>query len=243
MPARVRRPQSARPDAEALDVELMDSIAATAVQLLAWAVPVILAVTLHEVAHGWMARLWGDPTAAEAGRLSLNPLVHVDPVGTLLLPGGMLVASVLLQVPPVIFGWAKPVPVDWSLLRRPRLGIALVALAGPGANLLMLLGWAIVARLTLSFPGEWSPALIYMCQAGIIGNAVLMLLNLIPIPPLDGSRVVSALLPQGLSYAYNSIERFGVVILLVLLASGVLGRLLGPPLDWLTSGVARLFGM
>lgn len=212
-------------------------------QLLAlaiWALPVVLAVTLHEVAHGWMARAFGDPTAAEAGRLSLNPLAHVDPVGTLMVPGLLLLASGVLNyvsgvsAPPVLFGWAKPVPVDWRRLRPFRLGLASVALAGPGANLLMMLGWALVGQLALLAPQSSGGLLIYMAQAGIIGNAVLMLLNLLPIPPLDGSRVVTVLLPRSLARPYARMERFGLFIVLALLATGLLGAVLGPPLNWLT---------
>lgn len=211
--------------------------------LAAYALPVVLAVTLHEVAHGWMARLFGDPTAAEAGRLTLNPVAHVDPVGTLIVPGLLLIFAAIAGKPPMLFGWAKPVPVDWRRLRRPRLGIALVALAGPGANLLMLAGWTLLMWLAIEAPGPWSPALIYMGQAGIISNAVLMLLNLIPVPPLDGSRVVTVLLPRALARPYASLERYGLVILLLMLATGVLGQVLGPPLGWLMAGVEGLVGV
>lgn len=212
-------------------------------QLIAWAIPVVLAVTLHEVAHGYVARAFGDATAADAGRLSLNPLAHVDPIGTLLVPGTILIASALLQVSPVVFGWARPVPVNWRRLRSPRLGIALVALAGPGANLLMMLLWAAALKLALTAPGPWTPALIYLGQAGIIANAVIMLLNLVPIPPLDGSRVVTVLLPRPVALLYNRAEPLGLLLLLVLLTSGTLGAVLAPPLRWLTSAVHVAFGV
>ena len=154
-----------------------------------WVVPVLLAITVHEVSHGWIARKLGDNTAFMLGRLTLNPLKHVDPVGTILIPGMLL----LLQAG-FLFGYAKPVPINWKNLRHPKRDMALVAVAGPGANLLMAIAWALLARLGLLL-GETGMALIYMGVAGITINIILMVLNLLPLPPLDGGRVMTGLLP------------------------------------------------
>lgn len=196
-------------------------------QLVIWVPPVLFAVTLHEVAHGWVARGLGDRTAEMSGRLSLNPLRHIDPIGTVLLPG------LLFMMGGFIFGWAKPVPVIWSNLKHPRRDMALVALAGPFANLLMLLGWIGAAKLGQAMGGEmefFSKPLIYMGFAGIIINTGLMVLNLLPLPPLDGSRVVSALLPWPLARWYGQLEPYGLLILMLLLISGLLSKLFGPAL-------------
>jgi len=189
--------------------------------LVVWTPPVLLAVTLHEVAHGWVARALGDDTADRLGRLSFNPLKHVDPVGTVLVPG------VLYVLAGIVFGWAKPVPVNWEKLRNPRRDMALVAVAGPLANVVMLLAWAAVAKLGLSYGQDY-----FMTTglAGIMINAVLIALNLLPVPPLDGSRVVSALLPHDLALQYGRIEPYGLIILLVLIGSGALNRLMEPTL-------------
>ncbi len=188
--------------------------------LVAVAVPAVFAVTVHEVAHGWVASKLGDPTAAQMGRLSLNPLRHVDPVGTILLP---LVLK--LTGSPFLFGWAKPVPVNWRNLRKLPRDIALVAIAGPAANLLMLCGWTLL----LVVAGH-NPFLTEMGWTGVFFNATLMTLNLIPIPPLDGSRIVTAMLPRRLAIAYNRLERFGLILTLLLVASGALGVFLRPVL-------------
>lgn len=195
-------------------------------RIVVWLLPVVFAITVHEVAHGWVAKRCGDDTAARLGRLTLNPLKHIDPVGTLLIPGLMLITFTGF-----IFGWAKPVPVDGSRLRHPRRAMAWVALAGPLANLVMAVGWALVARLGVVWQWEYaSLPLIYMGIAGISINLVLALLNLLPIPPLDGSRVVSALLPLRWAWYYNRLERFGFLLLMLLMISGHLNRLLGYPL-------------
>jgi Zn-dependent protease len=190
--------------------------------LVVWTPPVLLAVTLHEVAHGWVARELGDDTAETLGRLSFNPLKHVDPVGTVLVPG------LLYAVAGIVFGWAKPVPVNWNNLRNPRRDMALVALAGPLANVVMLLAWAAVAKLGLSYGQDYFMA---TGIAGIMINAVLIALNLLPVPPLDGSRVVSALLPAEMALQYARIEPYGLIILLCLIGSGVLARLMEPTMD------------
>lgn len=190
--------------------------------LVVWTPPVLLAVTLHEVAHGWVARELGDDTAEALGRLSFNPLKHVDPVGTVLVPG------LLYALAGIVFGWAKPVPVNWDKLRNPRRDMALVAVAGPLANVVMLLIWAAVAKLGLSYGQDYFVA---SGLAGIMINAVLIALNLLPVPPLDGSRVVSALLPAEMALQYGRIEPYGLIILLVLIASGALSRLMEPTMD------------
>lgn len=190
-----------------------------------WALPVLFAITFHEVAHGWVAKQLGDPTAQRLGRLSLNPIRHIDPVGTVLIPG-----LLILMGTGFIFGWAKPVPITWSNLRRPKRDMALVALAGPGANLLMALIWAAIGRLAAYLPSMWAARpLFYMSIAGITINIVLMVLNLLPLPPLDGSRVLSGLLPERLAWRYNQIEPYGLWILLLLMITGALGWILGPP--------------
>src|SRR5919106_1289364 len=209
-------------------------------QLIIWVPPVLFAITLHEVAHGWMARALGDRTAEVSGRLSLNPLRHIDPLGTVLLPGLLYIMSGF------IFGWAKPVPVTWSNLKNPRRDAALVALAGPGANLLMLLGWMTVIKFG-QFLGEelrfFSEPLVYMGGAGIAINGVLIVLNLFPLPPLDGSRGVQALLPRPAARWYEQLEPYGLLILLLLLATGLLGRLIGPVLSVLDQIVQYALGI
>lgn len=191
--------------------------------LVAVLFPAVFAVTLHEVAHGWVANRCGDSTAADQGRLSFNPLRHVDAIGTVLVP------AVLYLTAGVFFGWAKPVPVNWRNLRRPRRDIALVAGAGPGANLMMLLAWLALFHVLKVTGG--ATGLLYMCWAGIMFNATIMLINLIPIPPLDGSRIVTSALPAKAAYLYNKVEPFGLVVLAALLFTNVLGTVLNPILQ------------
>ena len=191
-----------------------------------YAIPVLFAITLHEVAHGWTARYFGDRTAELLGRLSLNPLRHIDPVGTVLIPGLLLLAGGLL------FGWAKPVPVASSALRNPRRAMILVALAGPAANLLMAVMWcgvlAAIARSTVNDTLDYWIGL--MAQAGIVTNAVLAVFNLLPIPPLDGGRVLSSLLRPALGARLESIAPAGFIIVLGLSVFGLLGWLFNPTL-------------
>lgn len=197
-------------------------------KIIIWAVPVVFAITVHEVAHGWTASRLGDQTARMLGRLTLNPFRHIDPLGTVVVP------LLLLYVGDFIFGWAKPVPVDWRNLRQPRRDMAIVAAAGPGANLLMFIGWTLLAKLCFETGDYYSTVatqLFSMCQAGIMINVLLMLLNLLPIPPLDGSRVLSAFLPPRMASRYNRLEKFGLVIMVLLLATQVLGLVLGPPME------------
>lgn len=198
--------------------------------ILSFAIPAVFAVTVHEVAHGWVANKLGDSTAAERGRLSLNPLRHISLIGTILVPAVLILAKA-----GIFFGWAKPVPVNWLNLRRLRRDIALVAGAGPGANLLMLILWWLLfegVRLSAGSAG-FVVVLINMCWAGIMFNATIMMLNLIPIPPLDGSRILTAVLPAPIARIYNRIEPFGLLLLLVLLFSGAFGALLIPALNFL----------
>ena len=209
-------------------------------KIAVWAMPVIFAITVHEVAHGWMARRLGDPTAMMLGRLTLNPVKHVDPIGTLLVPG------VLLVLGGFIFGWAKPVPVTWQNLKNPRRDMILVAAAGPASNLLMALLWALVMKvgfsLAATLPAIGMP-LIYMGGAGIFINLILMVLNLLPMPPLDGGRIVSGLLPPRLSWQFDRIEPFGFIILLALLVTGLLGAVIGPPIIGLQHLIYMTFGL
>lgn len=191
-----------------------------------WVLPLLFAITLHEVAHGWMARYLGDPTAAQEGRLSLNPIKHIDPVGTLLVP------LILFFLGGFVFGWAKPVPVNISRLNSPKRDMAVVAVAGPLANLVMALLWAMLAKLgTGFFPShEWiAIPLISMGQVGISINLILMILNLLPVPPLDGGRVLAGVLPDRLAYGLIRVEPFGLFIVLGLLVVGLLGQILVTP--------------
>lgn len=193
------------------------------------AVPLVFAITLHEVAHGWVARLRGDRTAEMLGRLSLNPVRHIDPVGTLLVPGVMLLMTGF------IFGWAKPVPITVENLKGKRRDMAVVGVAGPAANLLMAIGWMAVmgvAQLLYGAAPEVARFLFFAGVAGVFLNVILALLNLLPIPPLDGSRVVSALLPGRMSWQYERLEPYGIWIVLGLLMLGVLGKILWPAVLW-----------
>jgi Zn-dependent protease len=187
--------------------------------LVVMAPPLLLAITLHEVAHGWTALQFGDTTAKTQGRLSLNPLRHIDPIGTVLVP------ALLAIFGGFIFGWAKPLPVNYQRLRQPKRDMALVALAGPGANLVMALGWALAAMVghgaqtTLPWLGE---PLMLMGVAGVNVNVMLGVLNLVPIPPLDGSRALAGVLPDRFGLIMARMEPYGLIILVLLLASGVL---------------------
>lgn len=213
----------------------------TLIQRLAiWALPVLFAITVHEVAHGWVANRYGDPTARMMGRLTLNPIKHIDPVGTLLVPGLMLMMG------GIIFGWAKPVPVNQENLRDPRKHMMLVAVAGPGANLAMAVLWALVIWLGVALSGA-NPSVGYGVQymglAGVSINLVLMVLNMIPVPPLDGSRVVAGLLPPKMAWQYNQIEPYGLIIVLVLLVTGVLFGVLSPIVNFFRTVILSLVGL
>lgn len=204
-----------------------------------WSLPILFAITVHEVAHGWVAKRLGDPTAMMLGRLTLNPIKHVDPVGTFLVPLILMIAHL------PVFGWAKPVPVTWENLKHPKRDMALVAAAGPGANLLMALLWAAIMRLGLELSAGdtmWlGRPLAYMGFAGIEINIVLMVLNLLPLPPLDGGRILAGLLPGPLSWQVNRLEPYGFFILLGLLATGLLSYVMNPPINGLVSLIFSLF--
>ena len=195
---------------------------------MVWILPVVFAITVHEVAHGWIAKRYGDNTASMLGRLTLNPIKHIDLMGTLIIPGLLLITGTGF-----IFGWAKPVPVDPRNFKNPRHDMAIVALAGPVSNILMATGWALIARLgtIIELQSEFiSLPLIYTGIAGISINLVLAMLNLLPIPPLDGSRILTGILPNYWAWQYNRLERFGFVILLLLLYTNILGKILAYPM-------------
>ncbi len=222
----------------------------TVIQLICIAaIPLIFAITLHEAAHGWIASKFGDQTASIMGRVSLNPLRHIDPIGTVILP------LMMLMIGGFIFGWAKPVPVAWQNLRNPKRDMVLVAIAGPGANLAMALFWGLIAKvshLIFTHPSA-APAIQSTAQFlhltsrfGIMINCVLMIINLIPIPPLDGSRVVSSLLSPMAERKYSRLEPYGIWIFLglifLLAATGTLGILWAPILAVIKL-IYTLFGL
>jgi len=212
----------------------------TVQQIAAWVMPVLLAITVHETAHGWVARRFGDKTAQMLGRLTLNPIKHIDLVGTILVP-----AVMLLLPGGFVFGWAKPVPVDWRNFKRPKQDMAWVAAAGPASNLLMALAWALAARLALGLSADnWiALPLLFMGVAGIFINTILMVLNLLPLPPLDGGRVVTGLLPGPYAYKFARIEPYGFFILVALLVTGVLSIVMWPVVKLVLQMMASVAGM
>jgi len=213
----------------------------TAQLVAVWLIPVLFAITLHEVAHGWVASLFGDKTAKILGRLSLNPLKHVDFWGTIVIPGLLIISHAGF-----VFGWAKPVPVNHFNLNNPRRDMAFVAAAGPLSNLIMAIIWAAALKLGIYLTQSENPTglwLTYSGQAGMLINIWLMVLNLIPIPPLDGSRVVASLLSSKAAHVYNRIEPFGFIILLVLLFTNILSATIGPPADAIFSFLLSVFNI
>lgn len=209
--------------------------------------PLLSAVTLHEAAHGWIANKLGDKTALMMGRVTLNPLKHVDLFGTVILPIFILIVSKFT----FSFGWAKPVPVTWKNLKKPRRDMAIVAIAGPFSNLIMALLWAAIAKLSVTFGIDTDSPIVqavtiffyYTGLFGILINILLMLLNLIPMPPLDGGRVMLAILRPKLAYVYSKMEPYGILILLGLFIFGFLGRFLLPMVVYLVSFIRSIFGL
>ena len=207
-------------------------------QVAVYALPVVFAITLHEAAHGYVAKHFGDTTAYMLGRVSLNPLRHIDLIGTVLIP------LITLFLGGILFGWAKPVPVNFNYLHNPKKDMLWVALAGPGANLAMALGWAVVLKFANMMPDSaLSLPMALMGMAGINVNIVLMVLNLLPLPPLDGGRIAVSLLPNRLAYRYSMLEPYGMVLLVVLLFSGVLGTIMWPLINVTKSLILLLFGI
>lgn len=191
-------------------------------KIVIYALPIIFAITVHEAAHGYVAKYFGDMTAFKEGRITLNPVKHIDPFGTILLP------ALSIWLGGILFGWAKPVPVDFSRLRNPKKDMLWVAAAGPISNFLMALGWAFVIKFSIAMPESIAQPLALMGEVGISINIVLMVLNLLPLPPLDGGRIAISLLPNHLAKKFAQLERYGFVILIVLLFSGILNKILGP---------------
>ena len=209
-------------------------------KIIIWAIPVIFAITAHEVAHGWVALKLGDRTAQMMGRLTLNPIKHIDPLGTIVIPG------LLLMTGGFIFGWAKPVPVTYQNLRKPKSDMAWVALAGPASNLIMAVIWAVVTKIGLSIYGSgvsMAEPMIYMGVAGIMINTMLMVLNLLPLPPLDGGRILVSLLPGPLAWQVGRIEPYGFFILVGLLYFGILSMILWPLIGAFINLLAAIFGL
>src|SRR4051812_31235273 len=203
-----------------------------------YAIPMIFAITLHEAAHGYVARHFGDYTAYQQGRISLNPLTHIDPVGTILIP----LVLVVTTAGQFIFGWAKPVPVNFSRLRNPKRDMLWVAAAGPASNLVMAVMWAFVIKAMHGVPPNYfTEAVVLMARGGIVINAVLMVLNLLPLLPLDGGRIAVSLLPHRLGYRFAKLEPYGMIILLALMFLGVLNFVMLPFVNVFIGALASVF--
>jgi Zn-dependent protease len=208
-----------------------------------FALPVIFAITLHEAAHGYVARYFGDMTAAAAGRITVNPLKHIDLVGTLLVPLVILLTSKLLGGGAILFGWAKPVPVNFARLRRPKQDMLWVALAGPGMNFIMAVFWALMIQAGHALGNGFSTPLMLMGAAGVFINVILMALNLIPLPPLDGGRIAVSLLPHQAAFQFARLEPYGLFILLGLMFTGVLGAIMWPLISLFIGLIALVTGL
>jgi len=211
--------------------------------IVLWVVPVVFAITLHEAAHGYVARSFGDRTAELQGRISLNPLRHIDPIGTILVPGVLILAAALFGGPQFIFGWAKPVPVNFGNLRDPKRDMLWVAAAGPGANFVMAFLWALLLKATAPTVPWASEHLFEMARIGVSVNLVLMALNLLPVPPLDGGRIAISLLPMRAAQAWARIEPYGLFLILGMLAFGLLDDLMRPLLRLGEFLIQKLLGL
>ena len=210
------------------------------IKILVYAIPVIFAITLHEAAHGYVARHFGDSTAYMLGRVSLNPVRHIDPIGTIVLP------LVTLLLSGFMFGWAKPVPVNFQNLRHPKRDSLWVAAAGPASNLAQALAWAAVARVlaeVISPTGLAGGFWLAVAEAGVVVNVAFAILNLVPLLPLDGGRMLASILPGRLSYQYSRLEPYGMIILILLIVTPVLGRVLNPLVLGTLRAIYSLFGL
>ncbi len=196
--------------------------------IVLWAVPVVFAITLHEAAHGYVARMFGDQTAWMLGRVTLNPVKHIDPVGTILVPGMLVAVAAVTHTPAFIFGWAKPVPVNFGNLRNPKRDMFWVAGAGPLANFAMAVAWGFLLKGASPGGVFSSNGLLEMAGAGIQINLMLLALNLLPILPLDGGRIAVSLLPHSLATGYARLEPYGFMVVIILLATGILSDLMRP---------------
>ncbi len=208
----------------------------TVIQKIAiYALPVIFAITVHEAAHGYAAKHFGDMTAFNAGRITLNPIKHIDLFGTIILP------AMTVMLGGILFGWAKPVPVDFRRLKQPKKDMLWVAAAGPASNFVMAIFWALVLKFSVHAPEAFVLPMGLMAKAGVTINIVLMVLNLLPLPPLDGGRIAVSLLPMQLARPFAQIERYGFIILIILLFSGVLGRILDPLINLVYALISVIF--
>ena len=207
-------------------------------KITVYAIPLIFAITMHEAAHAYAARYFGDSTAYMLGRMTLNPLKHIDPIWTILVP------IVTLLVSPFVFGAAKPVPVNFGALRNPKRDMIWVAAAGPLANLTMMVLWAILGKIAISLDAS-EPAyfLASVAEAGIFVNALLMVFNLFPLLPLDGGRILTGLLPDKMAYAFSRTEPYGMFILIALIVTGVLGKFMWPLIDISMKSIYAIIGL